>query len=73
MDSDFSLIKQGEYTIRFANRILVVNIIRMDSTLFLWIGSPLRPSFQNLAVAINTTLGDPAATVLLSSNDFQFE
>lgn len=67
MQTGEEAIKQGEYTIRLGNRTLIVNIIRMDSTLMLWIGSPYNTSFSNLAVSIQRGSALPSTTVLLSS------
>ena len=66
MEPDFSCIKQGEYTIRLENRLVVVNVIRMSSSLILWIGNPLSPSFQNFAASAKTRLGETSTTSLLS-------
>ena len=66
MEPDFSCIKQGEYTIRLQNRLIVVNVIRMSSSLILWIGNPLSPSFQNFAASAKTRLGETSTTSLLS-------
>ena len=67
MQTGEEAIKQGEYTIRLGNRTLIVNIIRMVSTLMLWIGSPYNTSFSNLAVSIQRGSALPSTTVLLSS------
>ena len=59
MDSPVSSIKQGEYTIRVNQKPLIVNVIKMESTLLLWVGTVFDTSFCGF--------GDPSTTVVLSS------
>lgn len=65
MDSSFDQIKQGEYSIQIANKRLIVNVIKMDSTLFLWIGTVFDTSMKNLSVSINSRFDTPSTSVLL--------
>ena len=67
MDSPVSSIKQGEYTIRVNQKPLSVTVIKMESTLLLWVGTVFDTSFHNLAVSMNCGFGDPSTTVVLSS------
>ena len=69
MDSPVGSIKQGEYTIRVNQKPLIVNVIKMESTLLLWVGTVFDTSFHNLAVSMNCGFGDPSTAVLLSSRN----
>ena len=65
MDPSFDQIKQGEYSIQIANKRLIVNVIKMDSTLFLWIGTVFDTSMKNLSVSINSRFDTPSTSVPL--------
>ena len=66
MESPFNDIKQGEYTIKVNNKTLIVNVIQMQSTVMLWIGSVFNTSYNNLSVSIDRGFDQPSTSVLLS-------
>ena len=65
MDSSLNQIKQGEYSIQIANKRLIVNVLKMDSALFLWIGTIFDTSLRNLSVSINSRFDTPSTSGLL--------
>ena len=48
-----------------ANKRLIVNVLKMDSALFLWIGTIFDTSLRNLSVSINSRFDTPSTSVLL--------
>ena len=68
MEPVWEPIKQGEFTIKLKSRPLIVNIIRMEKSILLWIGSPFNTSLSNLAVSIDSQYDVPPTSTLLSCN-----
>ena len=67
MESSFNEIKQGEYTIKINNKVLIVNVIQMQSTVMLWIGSVFNTSYNNLSISIDAGYDKASTAVVLSS------
>lgn len=67
MDSCLDSIKQTQYSIHIGKRPLLIHLIKMTDSLFLWIGSPMNTKFTNLSLSIDNSFSTPSTTVLMSS------
>lgn len=67
MDSCLNCIKQAQYSIRIGKRPLLIHLIKMTDSLFLWIGSPMNTKLTNLSLSVDNSFSTPSTSVLLSS------